>query len=102
MGSCTSRRWLSFGPESSNGFDAQVIGGNLWVSESEGAAARNYCGNPFTGRSLLAMPRSEQAGQFLTGDRTNIYYLGPSAIVKGTDHVRTDLMAATIGTRCRR
>jgi hypothetical protein len=87
---------------SSNGFEAQTIGGILWVSESEGGASRNYCGNAFTGRSLLAMPRSEQAGRFLAADGTSIYYLGLSALVKGTDHVRTDLMTATIGTRCRR
>lgn len=87
---------------SSNGFDAQVIGGILWVSESEGGALLNYCGDPLTGRSLVAMPGSEQGGRFLAADGINIYYLGPSALVKGTDHVRTDLMAATIGTRCRR
>ncbi len=87
---------------SSNGFVVQVIGGILWVSESEGGPTRNYCGNPATGGSLVAMPRSEQGGRFLAADGANIYYLGPSALIKGTDHVRTDLMAATIGTRCRR
>ena len=56
-----------------NGIRAQVIDGILWVTQTAGRTARNYCGDPATGRSRapIALPTS---AEFLTADTSHVYY----------------------------
>lgn len=81
--------------ETSNGIRAQVIDGILWVTQGGlGGAKDNYCGDPVTGRKRAPLPRAlERAGDFLTADANNIYYLGGPA--------QHDLIRAPIDPRCR-
>ena len=57
-----------------NGIEAQLIDGILWVSQPAGGPQRNYCGDPRTAvsRAPIKLPAW---GMFLTADANAVYYV---------------------------
>ena len=59
-----------------NGVDAQILDGILWVTQLDGGPQRNFCGDPATGKRRISFPFD---GSILTADRGSIYVSVPTA-----------------------
>jgi hypothetical protein len=60
--------------EGTNGIDASVWDGILWVSDEVGGPARNYCADPATGRRLATLPLPNLAQDDLMTVHAGIIY----------------------------
>ncbi len=78
-----------------HGVVARLIAGVLWVTQTDGGAQRNYCGDPVSGQRRAALRLPPQAS-LLTIDSTSIYY-----ITGASSPVRAELVRARINPRCR-
>ncbi len=75
----------------SNGVQARVIDGILWVSQIGGGEERNYCADPLSGRPRARL-RFGRFSLLVTADSRFIYY-EPSA--------QNEILRAPIDPRCR-
>ncbi len=82
--------------EGSNAISVRVINGALWVNQSAGDAADNYCGDPATGEPLSALKLGATAGDLLAVGPRSIYYM-PGLAGGG---MRPQLDRAAINRRC--
>jgi len=57
---------------------ARLAGGLLWVTQVAGGKARNYCADPFTGRTIAPMELPQPAqDQVLAITPHQIFYAAP-------------------------
>jgi hypothetical protein len=86
--------------DSTNGIEANVIDGILWITQVAGGRQRNYCGNPVTGRSRAPLANSVLNDQieFLTAD-AHYVYLDETPV--GADAHAVLLIRQPISPRCR-
>jgi hypothetical protein len=60
--------------EGTNGIDANIWDGVLWVSNEAGGPARNYCADPATGRRLATLPLPNLTQDYLMTVHAGIIY----------------------------
>ena len=64
--------------EGTNDVTARLAGGLLWVTQVAGGKARNYCADPFTGRTIAPMELPQPAqDQVLAITPHQIFYAAP-------------------------
>jgi len=64
--------------EGTNDVTARLAGGLLWVTQVAGGKARNYCADPFTGRTIAPMELPQPAqDQVLAITPRQIFYAAP-------------------------
>jgi hypothetical protein len=82
-------------PEGSNAVTATVYNHTLFVTDTGGGNAANYCGNPAGGASLGTLIHASRPAEFLTAGPYS-YFVVPN--IGGTTH---RIQAASIPTPCR-
>ncbi len=97
----SARQPGTFGPPTatlifgSNGVQARVIDGILYVTQLAGGRQRNYCAAPATGRPRAALPFHTYSA-LLTADRRYIYY-----VPEFDNPDSAEIARAPIDPRCR-
>jgi hypothetical protein len=84
--------------EGTNDVTARLAGGLLWVTQIAGGNARNYCADPFTGRTIapLELPQAAQ-DQVLAITPDRIFYAAPGP---GADqYLRQEAIPSACRTR---
>lgn len=79
--------------EYTNGVQAQIYDGTLWVTQPAGGPQRNFCANPITGRPRARL-HIGQGGTILAADRHYIYDAFDES-------APAQLVQAPIAARCR-